>query len=176
MDWLDDVEITIGKIFQETATVPGEDFAYQPLSHLRGLLKDLRDGSENRWTDLNIRRRGDKSDPRRAKAFKDLAAQTYRFLVGIGASRDEAVEAINACQREHSEIFNLARPARFTRDALSKRSRQTGELEAALATETLAMLSRGDSGFDGRLPNADPLARRLYCGATIRMRRERQSG
>lgn len=159
LDWLDDVEIAIGKVFQETTRAPGQDFAHQPLGHLRGLLRDLRDGSENRWTDLNIRRRGDKSDPRRARAYKDLAAQTYRFLVGLGASRDEAVEAINNCQQEHSRVFNLPLPARFTKDALSKRSRQAGKLDATIAAETLAMLGRGDGGFDGRLPKADLQAR-----------------
>ena len=130
------------------------------------MLVDLREGSPNIYSAGLARQRGDRRDNRRQRDTKDQAARAYRFLIRLGASADEAIQAINSLIQDHCKLFGLPKFPILESAALRKRSATTGDLAPELAIKTLAMLGRPGPPFEGKLPKDDNNERRTIIRAS----------
>jgi len=91
--WLMEFELGADHVFMQTESEQSASEVYRrPLQFLRELLLDLSDGDDNAWSVL---RRDRKQYHRRYLEFRCRAKQTYNFLMSIGASREEAINAVN---------------------------------------------------------------------------------
>jgi hypothetical protein len=124
-------------IFAQTPTERANIIFHRPLDLCHQVVLDVKDGSQNVWTDLATRSRGDRRDQRRIRVLKDQAARSYKLLTGLGASAEEAVETVNWIVQSHAKMFRLKLP-RFTAGALRERDVDITVFDVKIARSILA--------------------------------------
>lgn len=166
INFLDRFEGAADAIFAKTSSEPAMIIYRRPIEIWRQILLDIIDGSQNAWTDLAIRPRGDRRDQRRIAQLKDAAAIAYTILRRNNATMAEATESINAVIRSHVKAYKSSLPI-FTADALRARARriapitvEVGENIVAKAVPNIAELDlRGLKEEDRRFWVLKPIAR-----------------
>lgn len=167
MRWLGALYLAVRSLLAQSRPVIEQEAALPNILELHDLLSDLKDGSENVFTQGLKRTRGDRRDNRRIRETKDQAARTYKFLASIGASPKEATDAINAALQGHLKLRGLHNKIPiFEIDALRKRAAKVGGLPEHQLKDTLEMLGRPGPPFAGNLPTRDPEKRSLYIRAS----------
>ena len=116
---------------------PERAIIVDPVELWQGMLLDVHEGSQNAWTDLLARRRGDRTDHRRMRLLKENAARAYRVLRSVRIPARDATESINAVIRSHARVYKRKLPS-FTEETLREWVRRIAVLDDATTKEIIA--------------------------------------
>jgi len=106
--FLNQVKVAADLVFPQA---PERAIIVNPVELWQGMLLDVHEGSQNAWTDLLARRRGDRTDHRRMRSLKENAARAYRVLGSVRISPRDRTESINAVIRSHACVYKRKLPS-----------------------------------------------------------------